>query len=139
MLRKLGKEFQLKLSMPGIGHADEIGSLNSFSQHFLNSYHMLCMWGFHGVIWVGFPGGASGKEPTWQCRRHERCGFNPWVGKISLEKEMTTHSTVFAWKIQWAEEPGGLHGVTNSQTRLKQLNIITGVFRGKLRHDLDLI
>ena len=23
-----------------------------------------------------------GKESTYQCRRHRRCGFNPWVGKI---------------------------------------------------------
>ena len=26
----------------------------------------------------GFPGGASGKEPVWQCRR----AFDPWVKKI---------------------------------------------------------
>ena len=30
----------------------------------------------------GFPGGTSGKEPTCQCRRHKRCGFDPWVRKI---------------------------------------------------------
>ena len=30
----------------------------------------------------GFPGGSSGKEPTCQCRRHKRDGFNPWVRKI---------------------------------------------------------
>ena len=30
----------------------------------------------------GFPGGASGKEPTCQCGRHKRQGFDPWVGKI---------------------------------------------------------
>ena len=30
----------------------------------------------------GFPGGASGKEPVCQCRRHKRCRFNSWVGKI---------------------------------------------------------
>ena len=30
----------------------------------------------------GFPGGISGKEPASQCRRSERCGFDPWVGKI---------------------------------------------------------
>ena len=37
-----------------------------------------------GVLQVkmGFPGGASGKEPTCQCRRHKRCRFIPWVGKI---------------------------------------------------------
>ena len=30
----------------------------------------------------GFPGGASGKEPTCQCRRPKRCGFNPCIMKI---------------------------------------------------------
>ena len=33
-------------------------------------------------IVMGFPGGASGKEPACQCRRHKRLGFDPWVGKI---------------------------------------------------------
>ena len=32
-------------------------------------------------LW-GLPGGASGKEPACQCRRHKRCRFDPWVGKI---------------------------------------------------------
>ena len=31
---------------------------------------------------VDFPDGASGKEPTCQCRTHKRHEFNPWVGKI---------------------------------------------------------
>ena len=30
-----------------------------------------------------------------------------WQGP--LEEEMTTHSTVLAWRIPWTEEPGGLH------------------------------
>ena len=25
-----------------------------------------------------------------------------------LEKEMTTHSSILAWRIPWTEEPGGL-------------------------------
>ena len=25
-----------------------------------------------------------------------------------LEKELATHSSILAWKIQWTEEPGGL-------------------------------
>ena len=33
-------------------------------------------------------------------------GFDPWVGKIPLEKEMATHSSTLAWKIPWTEEPG---------------------------------
>ena len=35
-----------------------------------------------------------------------------------LEKEMATHSSTLAYKIPWMEEPGGLHGVTKSRTRL---------------------
>ena len=26
---------------------------------------------------------------------------------LSLEKEMATHSSIFAWRIPWTEEPGG--------------------------------
>ena len=28
-----------------------------------------------------------------------------------LEKEMATHSSTLAWKIPWAEEPGGLQSM----------------------------
>ena len=35
-----------------------------------------------------------------------------WVQSLDqedpLEKEMATHSSILAWKIQWTEEPGGL-------------------------------
>ena len=31
---------------------------------------------------MGFPDGASGKELTYQRRRHKRAGFDPWVWKI---------------------------------------------------------
>ena len=34
------------------------------------------------LLSLGFPGGISGKELTWQCSRHKRQGFDPWVGKI---------------------------------------------------------
>ena len=58
--------------------------------------------------------GASGKESTCQCRRHKRHGFSPWVRKIPLEKETATHYSILAWRIPWTEEPGGLHGVAES-------------------------
>ena len=35
----------------------------------------------------GLPGGASGKEPTCQCRRPKRCRFDPWVGKIPWRRK----------------------------------------------------
>ena len=36
----------------------------------------------------GFPGGASGKEPACQCRRHKRQRFDPWVGKIPWGRQL---------------------------------------------------
>ena len=44
------------------------------------------------------------------------------VGSLGLEdpreKEMAIHSCIFAWKIPWTEEPGGLQSVgSQSQTR----------------------
>ena len=37
-----------------------------------------------------------------------------------LEKEMATHSSIFAWAIPWTEDPGRLQSMEsqNSQTRL---------------------
>ena len=37
------------------------------------------------------------------------------LGQEDLEKGMTTHSSIFAWRIPWAEEPGGVQS-TGSQT-----------------------
>ena len=35
------------------------------------------------------PGGASDKESACQCRRHKRCGFDPWVRKIPWKRKPT--------------------------------------------------
>ena len=40
---------------------------------------------------------ASGKEPTCQCRRRKRCGFDSRVGKIPLEEGTATHSSILAY------------------------------------------
>ena len=37
--------------------------------------------------------------------------FQSLGGKDPLEKEMTTHSSILAWKIPWMEEPGGLQSM----------------------------
>ena len=29
--------------------------------------------------------------------------------EVPLEKGMPTHSSIFAWRIPWMEEPGGFH------------------------------
>ena len=48
----------------------------------------------------GFPGGPSGKEPAYQCRRHKRCRLDPWVRKDPLEEEMATHFSILASEIR---------------------------------------
>ena len=34
-----------------------------------------------------------------------------------LEKEMTTHSGVLAWRVTWTEEPGGLQSMGSQRVR----------------------
>ena len=48
-----------------------------------------------------FPGGASGEELAYQCRRHKRCGLDPWVGEIPLRR---------AWQPTPVFLPGESHG-----------------------------
>ena len=43
--------------------------------------------------------------------RCKRYGFDPWVGKIALEKETATHSSILARRIPRKEEPGGLQSM----------------------------
>ena len=62
---------------------------------------IFCIYIFMSVyIHWGFPGGDSGKEP-YQCRRHRRHGFNPWIGKIPWRR---------AWKPIPVFLPGKFHG-----------------------------
>ena len=50
------------------------------------------------------------KNPCW-CRRHKRCGFSPWVGKVPLEEDMTSYSSILVRRIPWTEETGGLQSI----------------------------
>jgi len=52
-----------------------------------------------------FPGGASGKEPACQCRRHKRHWFDPWVRKIP-------------WRRKWQPTPVFLPGEFQEQRSL---------------------
>ena len=48
------------------------------------------------TLYLGFPGGASGKEPACQCR------FDPWVRKIP-------------WRREWQPTPAFLPGESHGQ------------------------
>ena len=66
----------------------------------------------------GFPGGASGKEPAYQCRRHERHGFDPWVGTIPWRREWQLTAVFFPGESPWIEEPGRLQSIGPHRVRL---------------------
>ena len=59
----------------------------------------------------GRPGGASGKEPAWQCRRHKRRGFDPWVGKIPWRRKRQPIPVFLPGEFLWTDEPGGLQSI----------------------------
>ena len=75
--------------------------------------------GYHMAFLV-FPGGASGKEPTWQCRRHRDMGSIPGLGRSPGEG----HGNPLQYSCQ--ENPmdrrawqATVHGVAKSWTQLQ--------------------
>ena len=48
--------------------------------------------------------------------------WETWVQSLGwedpLEKRMATHSSIFAWRIPWTEESGGLHKELDTTERL---------------------
>ena len=72
---------------------------------------------------MGFSGNASGKEPTCQCRRHTRHGFDHWVRR-SPGGGMATHSSILALRIPWTEEPGGLQSMGSQRVGHKWSNLV---------------
>ena len=74
-------------------------------------------------IFLNFYLSVVGKEPACQCRRHEiqiwsLCQEDP------LEKKMTTHSSILAWRIPMDRGAwqATVHGVAKSWTQLKWLS-----------------
>ena len=50
-------------------------------------------------------------------------GFDPWVGKIPLEKEMAPHSTILVWRTQgyrlWGLQSMGLQSMEVAKSRIR--------------------
>ena len=53
---------------------------------------------------VGFPSGSDVKNPP----AMQKTWIQSLGWKDPLEKGMATHSSILAWRIPWAEEPGRL-------------------------------
>ena len=58
------------------------------------------------LVIKGFPGGSVKNRPSMQETRVLSLGLED-----PLEKRMATHSSIFAWRILWTEEPGGLQSM----------------------------
>ena len=54
---------------------------------------------------LGFPGGASGKEPACQCTRYNVTWVQYLGREDPLEEGMAIHSSILAWRSPWTEEP----------------------------------
>ena len=52
------------------------------------------------------------RQPTMQETQVQSLGWEDL-----LEKEMATHSSIFAWKIPWTEEPGRLQSMGSQRVR----------------------
>ena len=69
------------------------------------------------------PRWARGKEPTRQCRRHKKHGFDPWVGKIPLRKAWQTTPVFLPEEFMDREVwQTAVHRIAKSRTQLKQLS-----------------
>jgi len=49
-------------------------------------------------------------------KESRRCGFDPWVRKIPLEKEMA-YSRILSWEISWTEETRRLQSMGSQKSR----------------------
>ena len=77
---------------------------------------------------LGSPGGASGKEPACQCRRHKRCDFDLWVRKILWRRAWQPTPVFLPGESPWTRESDGLQSIRlQSQTWLKQLSMHANV------------
>ena len=82
----------------------------------------LCMWELQN-LWVtiynfiykyinneGFPGDLVIKNPP-AIQETQAMWFRSLCWEDPLEEGMGTHSSIFAWRIPWTEEPGGLQSM----------------------------
>ena len=85
-----------------------VSSLSPNSQFWLIQFEVLY------TVYMGFPHGTSSKEPACQCRRHNRRGFDPWVGKIP-------------WRRAWQPTPVFFPGELQGQVHLSTSDFILSV------------
>ena len=69
---------------------------------------------------LGFPSVSAVKnQPGMQKTPIQSLGWED-----PLEEEMTTHSSILAWRIPWTEEPGGLQPVGSQRVNTTEEEIL---------------
>ena len=83
------------------------------------NFYNLLSWsvGFdNNKLYIGFPGGASGKEHACPCRRPKRLGFNPGLARSPGEGNGNPLQYSCLENL-WTEEPGGLLFIGSHRVR----------------------
>ena len=88
---------------------------------------------------LGLPSGTSGKELACQCKRHKRCGFDPWVWKILWRRacnplQYSCPENTMDRRIWWVTA----YRVTKSWTWLKWLSMYLFIETGKSKYECEL-
>ena len=65
----------------------------------------------------GFPDGASGKEPTCQCKLDKRQGLDPEIGKIPWRRAWQPNPVFLPRESPWTEEPRGYRPYGSQRVR----------------------
>ena len=86
-----------------IGHYRVLVELSMLCSRFLLVVYFIC-----SGVYMCFRGGSDSKG--FACSEG-RPVIDPWIGKIPLQEEMTTHCGIFTWRIPWTEEPGRLQSI----------------------------
>ena len=91
--------------------------VHDFSEVFLFGTSLLVpIFIIRDCLAVGFLGGLVGKESACNAREQET-----WIQSLGqedpLKEDMATHSSILAWRIPWAEEPGGLQSTGFQRVR----------------------
>ena len=72
---------------PEKGRVNTDGEMDMFCRGIASFIgHLHSFFFFLTPLFLNQPGDASSKEPTFQCRRCKRHGFNPWVGKMPWKR-----------------------------------------------------
>ena len=87
------------------------------------------------------PGGTSGKEPAWQCKRRKRCGFDLLFRKIPWKKVWQTTPVFWPGESHGQKNLAGLYSSWNSpgqNTGVGSRSLLQGLKPGLLhcRHIL---